>query len=215
LKFDKIGSIFKNKETGKYDVGPLTHGLGGPYSTAAEYYRAWTAHNKSIPGVTSDFISRIERVSPLISKHNDGPFRLVHPHFGHQNVIVDDDFNILAVISWQKSFVGPAEMTATFPMRLSMYPEALLPRVRDEDGKLVDEYDRRTIEHREVFLAAVESQEEKLLVSQRVSTNMTGPTADVLFLIRRWEARNPWLYNYEPGVEKGVSAVLNNLTYRN
>lgn len=214
FKFDKIGSLFKNPETGKYDIGPLPDGLGGPYGTATEYYRAWAAQNISTPGATSDFVSRVDEVSSLMSKHDDGLFRLVHPDFGHNNMIVDDDFNILGVIDWEKAFVGPVEMAARFPLRLQMYPQALLPLARDADGRIVDKQSREKFEDRELFMAAVESQEDQLLVSPRLSTAMTGAPVDVLFLIRMWEERMPWLYNYQPGVENGVIAVLNNLRLR-
>jgi Phosphotransferase enzyme family len=165
----------------------------------------------STPGATSDFVSRINEVSSLISKHDDGPFRLIHPDFGHNNIIVDDDFNILALIDWVTAFVGPAEMAARFPLRLQMYPEALLPLERDNDGRIVDKHRCEIVENRELFLTAVASQEDNSVVSPRLSKNMTGASVDVLFLIRMWQERMPWLYNYQPGVEKGVTAVLNNI----
>jgi Phosphotransferase enzyme family len=214
LKFDKIGCVVKNPKTGTYDIGPLPNGLGGPYSTAAEYYRAWAAQNMSKRGATSDFVSQIYEVASLISKHNDGPFRLVHPDFGHNNIIVDDDFNILGVIDWEKAFVAPSEMAACFPLRLQIYPETLIPLARDKDGRIIDETSRRKVENRELFMTAVASQEDQLFVSSRLSTDMAGATADVLFLIRMWEEGIPWLYNYTPAAENGVNAVLNSLRSR-
>jgi hypothetical protein len=165
----------------------------------------------STPDATSDFVARIDEVSSLLSKYDDGSFHIVHPDFGHNNIIVDDDFNILGVIDWEKAFVGPAEMAARFPLRLQMYPEALLPLARDTNGKIVDKQSREKVENRELFMAAVTFREDELLVSPQLSANMIGAPADVLFLIRMWEERMPWLYNYQPGVENGVVSVLNNL----
>jgi hypothetical protein len=212
LKFDKIGSIFKNPETGTYDIGPLPDGLGGPCRTATEYYRAWAAQNKSTPGATSPFVSLIGEVAPIISKHDHGPFRLVHGDFGHNNVIVDDNFNILSVIDWEGSFVGPAEMASRFPLRNQMYPETLIPIVRAGDGRILDEQVRKKAESREVFMAAVAAEEDRLCISPRLSTSMTGAQADVLYLIRMWDEGMPWLRNYQPGVEERVNAVLNSLS---
>jgi hypothetical protein len=212
LKFDKIGSIFKDPETGAYDIGPLPRGLGGPYRTATEYYRAWAAKNKSMPGATSPFVSLIDEAAPLISKHDLGPFRLVHGDFGHNNVIVDDNFNILSVIDWEGSFVGPAEMAARFPLRNQMYPEKLIPIVRDRDRKILDERVRRKTESRELFVTAVSAEEDRLCVSAQLSASMTDARADVLYLVRMWDEGMPWLRNYQPGVEEGVNAVLSNLS---
>jgi hypothetical protein len=116
----------------------------------------------------------------MISKYDKGPFRLIHPDFGHNNIIVDDDFNILGVIDWEKAFVGLAEMAARFPLRPQMTPETLLPMARDDDGTIVDQDNRKKVENRELFVAAVEYQEVRLRVSPRLSTNMIGAVADVL-----------------------------------
>jgi hypothetical protein len=196
----------------KHDIGPFPNGLGGPYRTATEYYRAWAAKNKSTPGATSPFVSLIDEAAPIISKHDLGPFRLVHGDFGHNNVIVDDNFNILSVIDWEGSFVGPAEMAARFPLRNQMYPETLIPIVRDIDGRILDERVRRKTESRELFVAAVASEEDRLCVSLQLSVSMTDSRADVLYLVRMWDEGMPCLRNYQPGVEEGVSAVLNSLS---
>src|SRR5436190_7762181 len=93
----------------------------------------------SKPRATSDFPSRIETIATMISKNDNGPFRLIHPDFGHNNIIVDDDFNMLSVIDWEYSFAGPSELAARFPIRLQMYPEAILPQERDANGRIMDE----------------------------------------------------------------------------
>lgn len=211
MKFDKIGSILKNPETGAYEIGPLPNGLGGPFSTATEYYQAWAARNISKPGAVSDFAHRINKFSSLISKHNNGPFRLIHPDFGHNNIIVDDDFNILSVIDWEKSFVGPPEMAARFPLRLQMYPEAIIPLARNVEGRIIDEDWRKMAENRESYIAAVASLEDKPGNSLPLSASMTGVQADILFLIRMWEEAMPWLYNYQSGVEEGLNMILDRL----
>jgi hypothetical protein len=207
VKFDKIGCIFKDPETGHYEIGPLPNGLGGPYLTATEYYQAWAASNMPEPGVTSDFPSRIETIASMISKNDNGPFRLIHPDFGHNNIIVDDDFNILSVIDWEYSFVGPPELAARFPIRLQMYPEAILPLERDGDGRIVDEDWRKMSENRELWVDQVALRESSSCHAQRLSASMFGVQADILFMIRMWEERMPWMCNYQAGVKEGLDMI--------
>ena len=82
---------------------------------ATEFYRAW-AQRIPKPNATSNFLSHIQAAAPMISQHDRGPFRLIHLDFGHNNIIVDDEFNVLGVIDWEKSFVGPCEMASRFPI---------------------------------------------------------------------------------------------------
>ncbi|KAK3899527.1 hypothetical protein C8A05DRAFT_46429 [Staphylotrichum tortipilum] len=42
LRFPKIGSITQNDD-GTYDIGPIPN-IGGPFSTAAEFFTAWASH---------------------------------------------------------------------------------------------------------------------------------------------------------------------------
>jgi hypothetical protein len=44
---------------------------------------------------------------------------LSHPDFGYHNFIVDDDYNMVAVIDWSGARVQPIEFSAVFPMFLS------------------------------------------------------------------------------------------------
>jgi Phosphotransferase enzyme family len=215
VKFNKIGSIFKNPEIGQYEIGPLPNGLGGPYSTATEYYRAWAAANNSKPGATSDFPSRIETIASIISENDSGPFRLIHPDFGHNNIIVDDDFNILSVIDWEYSFVGPPELAARFPLRVQMYPEAILPEERDANGRIIDEHWREMSEKRERWVNEVALQESPSCDAPRLSSSMFGVQADILFMIRMWEERMPWMYIYQAGVKEGLDVMQQRLRQAN
>lgn len=211
MKFDKIGCIYKNPDSGQYEIGPLTNGLGGPYSTATEYYRAWAAANMSKAGATSDFPSRIDALSPIISKCDNGPFRLIHPDFGHHNIIVDNGFNTLSVIDWEYAFVGPSELAARFPTRLQMYPEAILHQERDDSGRIVDEDWRRISEDRELWVNRVTFQESPSSNSSRLSSCMFSPQADLLWCMRMWEEKMPWIYAYLPVVQEGLDAIQETL----
>lgn len=161
----------------------------------------------TIGGVTSNFPSRINDIAPAISKYDHGPFRLIHGDFGHHNVLVDSEFNVLHMIDWEKSFVGPAEMAACFPLALQVYPEAIIPVQRGEDGKVVGSWSR-VFDDREMYLAAMKSHEQAGVTSLSTFVSANRAREDVLYLIRRWNDKTPWMYNYQPGFKDKVEVVL-------
>ena len=103
------------QQDGSFDIGPIP-GLGGPFSTAKESLTAW-AHSIKFPQSRSDmrklappellddliksienFPSRLEAVAELLPLINDGPFLLYHPDLYQSNIIIDQNYKILAVI---------------------------------------------------------------------------------------------------------------------
>lgn len=124
LHFDQIGNI--NKDThGDFCVGPIP-GIGGPFCNSVDYYRAWALAQRKKPRrhhKADAFPERVSRAAELLSVKPFGPFTLSHPDFGYHNFIVDDDYNILAVIDWSGARVQPVEFSAIFPMFLfSLHP---------------------------------------------------------------------------------------------
>ena len=144
----------------------------------------------------------------MISQHDRRPFRLIHLDFGHNNIIVDDEFNVLGVIDWEKSFVGPCEMASRFPIWCLIYPDAIYPLQRDSDGTILDEGWCERYERWRRLVSAIEIHEDRLYVSQRLLTSLFGPSADILYLMRMWEEEKPWLLNYQAGVEDRIDAIL-------
>jgi len=213
LKFDKVGSIYKTS-SGKYEVGPLADGTGGPYETATEYYKAWAAKNKSKPGATSDLVSRIECAAPIISKYDKGPFRLIHTDFALHNVMVDDQYNILGIIDWEDAFVGPAELAAQQTLRHTSYPLPVLdtiPGFTDKRGKVINKEIIEAFQQKDKFIAAIAAREKEMDFEERMSTQMVCVQADIWWLIYMWGQEIPWLYNYNYGVEKGIDVIFDNL----
>jgi hypothetical protein len=117
---------------------------------------------------------------------------------------------MLAVIDWEKSFVGPSEMAARFPMRLQVYPESVYPLPRDKEGSIIGDW-REIFEDRELYVAAVAFHE--VQESNRLSFSMVASRAqeDILYLIRRWEHRTPWMHIYPPGMKERINAVVRKL----
>lgn len=112
-------------QDGTYDVGPLP-GLGGPFITATEYFEAWAKSAKFVETMDrvkqiwgegyeeiiaqiASFPPRVGEVASKISARDQGPFPLFHVDFGHNNIVVDDDYNVLGVIDWEHACSVPWE----------------------------------------------------------------------------------------------------------
>ncbi|EGD96537.1 hypothetical protein TESG_03977 [Trichophyton tonsurans CBS 112818] len=170
ILFPKIGSIIR-LENGSYDIGPIP-GLGGPFDTATEYFRAWSAtiqfpHPASfientcgnlgadIAKSTAEFPQRIGELAEMLPVRDSGPFPLRHIDFGHNNILVDDNYKVLGVIDWEHAFAAPWE-TVDFPLTLSTIPEAMdAPWNYDEHGVPKDEKIRERLVDRKDYIAAV------------------------------------------------------------
>jgi len=164
---------------GSYIQGPVP-GLGGPYETAEEFFKAWAAKAEFgmpeerlaaacgpfaaqiVPSVKS-FKQSIHDAASKFSVHNTGPFPLCHGDFGHNNIIVDDNYQVLGVIDWETAFAAPWEVFGDFPLTLSATPPAMdLPINYDEAGIPKDEELAEKFRDRQSYITAVKSEEEKL-----------------------------------------------------
>ncbi|PQE06257.1 aminoglycoside phosphotransferase protein [Rutstroemia sp. NJR-2017a BBW] len=151
VQLPKIGTIVSIDADGTYQQGPIP-GLGGPFDTATEFFEAWAAKvqfgisneklraasgpyaAEIIPSVAS-FTEWIDKLASRLSVRDHGPFPLCHGDFGHNNVIVDDNYHILGVIDWETAFAGPWEVFGDFPLTFSTVPSLMdAPRNYDERG---------------------------------------------------------------------------------
>lgn len=165
-------------QDGTYEQGPIP-GLGGPFNTATEFFKAWATKVKFgmtdeqlraasgqyaaeiIPSVSS-FPRSISKLASRLSVRDQGPFPLCHGDFGHNNIIVDDRYRVLGVIDWETAFAGPWEVFGDFPLTLSTVPPTVdAPWNYDEEGspksadlvqKLTDQKD---------YVAAVRQEENR------------------------------------------------------
>jgi hypothetical protein len=105
---------------GEYYIDSIP-GIGGPFSNASDYYRAWALSQQDNPQRQnkSDFPQRVSSASEFLSSKPNGPLALSHPDFGYHNLLVDNDYNMVAVIDWGGAQVRPIEFSSTFPMFLS------------------------------------------------------------------------------------------------
>ncbi|GAO18653.1 hypothetical protein UVI_02064280 [Ustilaginoidea virens] len=151
VRFPKIGSIVQRPD-GSYSVGAIP-GIGGPFETAAEYFRAWAQARKfpfkedlirerTPPHLVDEIIASIYgfpgKLSDFTKRHSfkSGPFPLIHPDLYTSNVLIDSQCNILGVIDWENSFVGAWEMVE-FPKNIT-----LVPPVMDGSSYREDESER-------------------------------------------------------------------------
>ncbi|EDN04741.1 predicted protein [Histoplasma mississippiense (nom. inval.)] len=172
IHLPKIGTIAGINDAGSYRQGPIP-GLGGPFETAAEFFRAWSAKVKcslsqdqlkeaagsfanELSASASCFKQLVNDLAGGLSIHNDGPFPLCHGDVGHNNIIFDDKYRLLDVIDWEGAFAGPWEISGEFPLTLSIVPPVMdVPWNYDENGLPKDAKDRQRLVDREEYIAMV------------------------------------------------------------
>ena len=183
--FPKIGAITRS-EDGTYDVGPLPK-IGGPFDTVSDYLKAWAkeakfAHSPNrikelcgdlgdeVAASTAQFPQLLAQLSDEVPIRNNGPFPLAHVDFGHNNIIVDDNYKVLGVIDWEHAFAAPWE-TIDFPLTLSKVPKPMdAPWNYDENGVPIDEDSRKRIVERKEYLDAVRQAEERCKLPPTLSS---------------------------------------------
>ncbi|PIG82838.1 hypothetical protein AARAC_003169 [Aspergillus arachidicola] len=141
IRLPKIGKTTGINDDGSYRQGPIP-GLGGPFNTAAEFFRAWStkvefglSHDqlKDAAGSFADellisglaFKALMNDMAEELLTSNEGPFPLCHGDFGHNNMIFDDNYRLLGVIDWEGAFAAPCEISGEFPLTLSVVPPAM------------------------------------------------------------------------------------------
>lgn len=177
--FPKIGAIIRRQD-GTYDLGPLP-GLDGSFSTATEHLIAW-AQAAGFPGIeeasdeTKASIIELPRRLIALAANSPlrdlGPFPLVHDDFGHNNIVVDDNYNILGVIDWEHACSMPWE-SVFFPLTLSVIPRPMVPVLMYEDDVPKNEKIRVTITERKQYVETVRKVEGREQLPSWLSATLT------------------------------------------
>ncbi|CAI7648176.1 unnamed protein product [Penicillium manginii] len=127
FKFDKIGSLYQDPQTGEFYIGPDCQTGQGPWESPLEYYRDIANQKleeclRNAPEEVRDDYSFSLPVlfERLITMHTEeisvpGPFGLAHSDFGAHNLLVNEHFEILAVIDFDGVISAPIEVQAQFP----------------------------------------------------------------------------------------------------
>ncbi|KAK9622303.1 hypothetical protein V6Z98_006977 [Aspergillus fumigatus] len=196
IRLPKIGSIVR-RDDNSFDVGPLPK-LGGPFSTATEFFNAWAKHAKfplsdddikklvnggpidSILSSINAFPDRLREVACRVSANNSGPFPLYHPDFYHSNVIVDESFKVLGVIDWEGACTVPWELVEP-PLFLGIVPPAMDdPKNYEADGQPKDCNIRRRLSERAEYAEYVQKKEEEFNGDRKLSQILLNPDAQGL-----------------------------------
>lgn len=184
--FPKIGAIIRLAD-GTYDVGPLP-GIGGPFSTATEYLKAWAKaaefpdfsqakeacgeYYDDVMSQIAEFPHKLEELAANIPMRDHGPFPLFHKDFGHNNIVVDDDYNVLGVIDWEHACSVPWECIY-FPITLSLLPAPMdAPENYDENGIAKGADTRSMIEERTRYIGTVQEAERSKGLSSWLSATL-------------------------------------------
>lgn len=130
LSFSAIGSIHSFSTLRPPELGPLSsaalEGLeqAGPFSNATSYFKniARARYSQACRGDESlvtkaailIFMDVVENTMLFTSEVHE-MFPLAHMDMGTQNLLVDDDFNLLAVIDWEFAQTAPWQ-THHYPM---------------------------------------------------------------------------------------------------
>ncbi|KAI9719498.1 MAG: hypothetical protein M1828_006205 [Chrysothrix sp. TS-e1954] len=141
-KFDKIGSIRQSKSNPKaFEIGADVEIGKGPWTSSIEYYKdraeyslehcrevkycRWDPEKELhkersflLPVLFRDLMPKLEdKVA------NKGPFGLANSDYGANNVLVDTDFNIIALIDFDCVMAAPIEQVAQFPSLTCLEPD--------------------------------------------------------------------------------------------
>lgn len=213
ITFPKIGAIVKLRD-GTYDVGPLP-GLGGPFISATEYFEAWAKSARYVDSMDrvkqiwgegyEEIIAQIAalplRVGELASKiaaRDRGPFPLFHVDFGHNNIVVDDDYSVLGVIDWEHACSVPWERIY-FPWTLSVVPAPMVPDNYDEHGVPKDSSTRTIIGEQLEYISTVKEMERDKGLSPLLSSSLAD------------QATQDWAYAMKLYTEDGVCGQYTNV----
>lgn len=202
IRLPKIGSVIRRPDN-SFDVGPLPH-LGGPFSTANEFFEAWARHAK-FPS-SEESIREIMRHSPssirekvlysiqnfpkrlqelasggrISTRNNTGPFPLYHPDLYHSNIIVDESYKVLGVIDWEGACTVPWEIIQP-PLFLTTVPPAMDDTGKyGEDGRPKDLNTIRQYADVADYVRCVQEAEEGMGTDQTLSGIMLNPAVQGL-----------------------------------
>ncbi|KAL9584168.1 MAG: hypothetical protein Q9212_002285 [Teloschistes hypoglaucus] len=144
IRLPKIGSIIRNNtDSESFVVGPVVDTESGPYDSAAAFYADYPqALSKSLEEEAGPINGQEELVQAFQSLAASFPpptmrsrqgftedFGLLNYDLGPNNIIVDRDFNVLAVIDWDSVITVPDAALYRFPYFMGV--DCAIPGVVD------------------------------------------------------------------------------------
>lgn len=113
-----------------------------------------------VPSIES-FPTQLAVLANRLSKFDKGPFPLVHGDFGHNNIVMNGDYQIIGVIDWEMAFAAPWEIAGDFPLTLSTIPPAMdVPWNYDELGNPKDPSLAKALADQKGYIANIRDAED-------------------------------------------------------
>ncbi|CAI7628007.1 unnamed protein product [Penicillium viridicatum] len=154
LRFNKIGCLSYSHESAELEVSPFQ--ISGtwikPLSTSLEYFYLFRKgqtreireeHKGEADWEAAAWFLEKSTTSMVTEEHLYGPFPLCHLDFHYNNMLVDEDFNITAILDWSNVQTVPMERFAVTPEFIAPpaapleYKQAVFEfRIERENGDL-------------------------------------------------------------------------------
>ena len=139
----------------------------------------WGEGYENIIAQISHFPPRVGKLASKLSARDQGPFPLFHVDFGHNNIVVDDDYSVLGVIDWEHACSVPWERIH-FPWTLTVLPAPMVPDSYDEDGRPIDPSTRTTLGEQKGYISTVQETEQTKGLSPELSTTLANQASQDL-----------------------------------
>ncbi|KAF5627809.1 kinase-like domain protein [Fusarium tjaetaba] len=185
FKFSQIRSLYQDKETSDFFIGPETETGKGPWSSSLEYYEDISNHalQVCVQHASPDVNTASSFANPILFRHlmslyrQQNPckesFSLVNRDFGAHNLLVNEEFQIVGVIDFDGVMAAPIEVVAQYPVLtgLSREPPGCV-ETRPAAIERIERTKPKLMEYKEMLAAA----ERKLRKDDEGAT----PIADLL-----------------------------------
>ncbi|KAG5761086.1 hypothetical protein H9Q72_010812 [Fusarium xylarioides] len=137
LKFSEIGSLYQDKETSDFFIGPETETGKGPWSSSVEYYDDLANHALQVclHDASPDVQTASSFANPILFRHlmslyrqqksSKESFSLMNRDFGAHNLLVNEKFQIVGVIDFDGVMAAPIEVVAQYPVLTGLNREPL------------------------------------------------------------------------------------------
>ncbi|KAJ6184505.1 hypothetical protein N7519_005806 [Penicillium mononematosum] len=158
LQFSKIGCLWYS-ESGELEISPfqISGSWVKPLSTSLEYFYLFRKgqtreiheeHKSEAEWEAAAWFLEKSLTSMVTEEHVYGPFLLCHLDFHYNNMLVDEDFNITAILDWSNIQTVPME-------RFAVSPEFIAPPAAPQ------EYKQAVFDFRDIFVDALASIEKE------------------------------------------------------
>lgn len=129
VRLPKIGSIYRESTNpGAFAAGPIAETLSGPYDTAAAFYRDFPARVGGKPELIQAFARAAATFRPDADAEAEeaeeeeesrgGGFGLANYNLNPNNILVDAEFSILAIIDWSAVVALPEAALHRLPQHM-------------------------------------------------------------------------------------------------